>query len=75
MLNIYRVAYDLEKSGFTESQAEAVVSALKAIQKDRPTNLDVKADLATLEARLIFWFGLAIVILETVVIALVIRVL
>jgi len=75
VLNIYRVAYDLEKSGFTESQAEAVVSALKDIQKDRPTKLDVKADLATLEARLIFGFGLAIVILETVVIALVIRVL
>ena len=61
MFDTLQVANDLKKGGFSEPQAEALVSAFSAITRDLVTKVDLKAalknyptkiDLAALETRL-----------------------
>ena len=69
----WQISCDLKNSGFTDLQAEAVVSALKATQESHPTKFDMQIDLANLETRLVLRLGILIVILESLVVGLIIR--
>ena len=60
MLDTFQVADDLKKGGFTKSQADAVVLAIKAAQEDRLTKVEAQADLFDLEARLVWRFFLGL---------------
>lgn len=66
MLDTLQITNNLKKSGFTESQAEAVVSALQVAQEGYPTKANMQTDMFNLETRmvwrlllgLIFWFAI-----------------
>ena len=53
MFDTPQVARDLKKGGFSEPQAEAVVSAFNSISRHMVTKAELKTELTALETRLI----------------------
>ena len=53
MFDTLQVARDLKKGGFSEPQAEAVVSAFNSISQNMVTKAELKTELTALETRLI----------------------
>ena len=63
MLDTFQITDGLKKGGFTESQAKAVVSALRVAQEDYPTKVSMQTDIFNLETRMVWRLMLGLIFL------------